>query len=200
MVKNIIFDIGNVLTDFCWEEFYKNQGFSEEILERVGKATVLSPKQWCEYDRGALSDEEIVDSFVRNDPEIEKEIRQSQEDLHGMVTRREYAIPWVKELKAAGWNVYYLSNFSKKAAVDCADALDFIPYMDGGILSFQDKLIKPDAAIYELLLKRYSLKAEECVFLDDTPANVEMAKKVGIHSFVFTEKALAEIELEKLRA
>ena len=55
-----------------------------------------------------------------------------------------------------------------------------------------------DAAIYELLLERYSLKAEECVFLDDTPINVETAKKVGLHSFVFVEKDQAEKELEKL--
>ena len=76
------------------------------------------------------------------------------------------------------------------------DALDFIPYMDGGILSYQDRMIKPDAKIYQLLLARYELKAQESVFIDDTLANVEAARALGFHGIVFRTKEQVQEELE----
>lgn len=197
MIKTIIFDIGNVLTDFRWEEFFKERGYSEEIRTRIGNATVKSAV-WPEYDRGMLTDEEIMERFVENDPGIEKELRESLEDIHDMVTKRDYAIPWIQELKKKGYRLLYLSNFSHKAEKDCADAIDFIPYMDGGILSYKDKVIKPEPAIYQLLIDRYGLVPEECVFLDDMKTNLEGAKAFGIHTVLFTTKEAAQEELRRL--
>lgn len=197
MIKNIIFDIGNVLTDYCWNKYIHSFGFSEEICERVAAATVKS-QEWSEIDRGVLSTEEVVELLVKNDPEIEKEIRRFTSDISGLVEKVDYAIPWIVELKEKGYGVYYLSNFSEKAEHDCAQALDFIPYMDGGILSYRDKLIKPDPAIYRCLLERYGLKAQECVFLDDLKENVEAAKAQGMQGIVFTTKEAAVSELEKM--
>jgi len=196
MIKNIIFDIGNVLTDFRWKDFLREKGFTGEIHDRIAAASVLSP-QWCEYDRGEWTDEEILDAFVQNDPEIEKEIHMAFDDFEGLVTPRDYAIPWVCGLKEKGYKVWYLSNFSRKAEVECAEALAFIPYMDGGILSYRDHVIKPDCAIYELLLERFNLVAEECVFLDDVTANVQGAENVGIHGILFRTKEQAQEELCK---
>uniref|UniRef100_UPI0040579E53 HAD family hydrolase n=1 Tax=Acetatifactor sp. TaxID=1872090 RepID=UPI0040579E53 len=197
MVKNIIFDIGNVLADFAWREFLANKGFDEAMVERIANASVLS-EIWREYDRGVWTEEEILEAFVKNDSGIERELHLAFDDFTGMVTMRAYTIPWMKELKEKGYSVLYLSNFPRKAEEDCPDSLAFIPYMDGGILSYRDKLIKPDTAIYELLLKRFDLVAEECVFLDDTLVNVEAAEKVGIHGVHFQSKEQAEAELQKL--
>lgn len=183
MIKNIIFDIGNVLTDFGWEAFFDSFGFSEDILKRLAKATVLS-ESWQEYDRGKMSDEEILNSFIENDPGIEKELRQIFQSVKGMVTREEFAIPWLQSLKESGYHVYYLSNFSHIAHVDCIEALDFLPLMDGGILSYQDQLIKPQPEIYELLLSRYHLNPEECVFLDDTERNLFPAQALGMKTIL----------------
>ena len=197
MIKNIVFDIGNVLTEYAWNAHIHKFGFPEEICERVANATVKSPK-WGEYDRGVLSDEEIVDSFVENDPGIEREIRLMNEDLSTLVTKVDYAIPWIQELKAKGFRVFYLSNFSRKAEEECAEALDFIPYTDGGILSYKVKLTKPDPAIYQCLTDRYGLKPEECVFLDDLAENVEAAKHCGWQGIVFTGREEANKALEAL--
>lgn len=197
MIKNIIFDIGNVLTDFRWRELLQEKGFDETMIERFAKAAFLNDV-WREYDRGVWTDEQLIEAFVQNDPAIEKEIRMVFENIEGMVTPREYAIPWLKKLKESGYRVLYLSNFSRKAEVECADSLSFMPYMDGGILSYQDKMIKPDPAIYELLLTRYGLVAEESVFIDDTPVNVEAAKKFGIHGIHFKTKEQVDEELYAL--
>lgn len=197
MIRNIIFDIGNVLTDFRWREFLRDKGFDDGMVGRVARASVMTPL-WSEVDRGVWSEEKLMEEFVKLDPGIERELRLAYGNVTGMVTKREYAIPWLQELKKKGYGVYYLSNFSHRAHVDCLDALDFIPYMDGGILSYQEKVVKPEAEIYLRLLSRYGLKAEECVFLDDTPANVEAAEKLGIRGICFRTKKQAEQELEKL--
>lgn len=197
MIKNIIFDIGNVLADFEWKGMLRNKGFDGELLERISKATVLS-EYWCEYDRGVWAEEEVLQAFISKEPALEKEIRFAFQDVVGMVIAREYTIPWLCELREQGYKLWYLSNFPKKAEEDCPESLAFTSYMDGGILSYKEKLVKPDAAIYELLLSRFDLTAEECVFFDDTLANVEAAKKVGICGIQFQTKEQAEKALKEM--
>lgn len=197
MIKTVIFDIGNVLAGFSWKEYFDRFSYSEEVKERIGKATVQSPV-WNEYDRGNLSDEEVLEAFVENDPGIEKELRESLSNISGMLVRYDYAIPWVKALKENGYQVLVLSNFSHKAVVECGEVLDFLPFTDGGILSYKEHMIKPQPEIYELLINRYNLTPEECVFMDDTLVNVEAAKKAGIHAIHFRNKEQAEKELHDL--
>ena len=197
MITTIIFDIGNVLVDFNWKEYIASFGFSGEVQEKLAKATMLS-REWDEFDRGVLEIEDIIQKFVKNDSTVEKEIRIICENVHDMLGRRDYAIPWIQDLKKKGYGVYYLSNFSRKAEVECAHTLDFLPYMDGGILSYQEKVIKPEPEIYQILIDRYHLIPEQCVFMDDKPENCEGARKAGMHTIVFTTKEEAEKELGKL--
>ena len=197
MITTIIFDIGNVLADFVWREHYERFGFDADMVERLGDATVRSPL-WNEYDRGIMSDEELLQGFIDNDPQIEAEIRRVLSDVSTSVSRNDYAIPWIHELQDKGYRCLYLSNFSKRAHRECAAALDFLPHMDGGILSYQDKVIKPMPEIYQLLIDRYGLVPEECVFLDDTQRNLDAAEKFGIHTIRFQNQAQAIEELKKL--
>lgn len=197
MIKTVIFDIGNVLAGFTWEEYFRSFGYSEEIFQRLAKATVES-RSWQEHDRGALSDEEIMDLFIKNDPGIEKELRETLDNIDGMLVRYDYAIPWIQELKEKGYQVLVLSNFAHKAYEDCRDVLDFLDYVDGGILSFRDKMVKPEPEIYQLLMDRYHLKPEECVFLDDTEKNLPPAEAFGMHTVHFKDRGQAVEELRKM--
>lgn len=197
MIKNIIFDIGNVLAGFTWREFYAGFGYDDEMVERLAAATVKDPV-WNEVDRGVWSEEELMEGFIKNDPSLEQELHRIFRNIRGMVIRFDYAIPWILSLQESGYRCYYLSNFSRKAHAECADALDFLAYMDGGILSYQDKVIKPDTKIYQLLLKRFGLSAEECVFMDDTEKNLLPAKELGIGTILFRDREQAVSELGKL--
>ena len=196
MIRNIIFDIGNVLTDYRWRGFLEDKGFDDAMIERIAAASVLNPL-WNEFDRGELSSAQVMEGFIGQDPEIAKELHEAFDNIEGLVTKRDYAIPWIKEWKEKGYGVYYLSNFSYQAYVECADSLDFIPYTDGGILSYRELVIKPGREIYELLLSRYGLKAEECVFLDDSEKNIKAARELGFAGIVFETKEQA---IEELRA
>lgn len=197
MIKTVIFDIGNVLVDFSWEPFFKSFGFSDEVLTRLAKATVDDP-DWAEMDRGVLTDAEIASRFIENDPSLEKEIQMIMKDFKGIVRLREYAHPWIQELKQKGYQVLVLSNFSEKAERECQEDLVFLKDVDGGILSYNEKIIKPMPAIYWTLLERYGLLAEECVFIDDTPRNVQAAVNMGIHGIIFKDREQVLRELTQL--
>ena len=197
MIKAVIFDIGNVLTDFAWQEMYKEKGLGGENFDRVAKATVQSP-YWCELDRGIMTFSEVMDKFVSLDSEMEDEIRRVLADMHGIVTGRSYAVPWVCSLKKQGLKVYVLSNFSEKIWKECIDALEFYEFTDGGIISYKEHLIKPDQAVYQLLLERYGLCADECVFIDDLEENVKAARLCGINGIVFKNYEQAKKELNDM--
>lgn len=197
MIRHIIFDIGNVLVAFQWEKKYKSFCSSPEELERLAKATVLSD-MWKEYDRGVLSEDELMDGFIRNDPELESVIRTCLSSYRGMLRTYDYTVPWIKELKQNGYNVYYLSNMPAVAVRDCADDLEFIKETDGGILSYSERMVKPDPAIYYLLMERYGLRSEECVFLDDSEKNIKAARDLGMLGILFQNRGQACEELRKL--
>lgn len=197
MIKTVIFDIGNVLVNFHWREMYMEKGLSGEKFDRVAKATILSPI-WCEIDRGIMTYEEVLDAFVKQDVELESEIRYVLEDMHGIVTKREYAIPWICSLKEKGLQVLVLSNFGEKIIEDCQDAMEFLPYTDGGILSYKDHVIKPEPEIYQLILERYQLNADECVFIDDLQENVDAAKAQGMQGIVFDTYEQVILKVNKM--
>lgn len=111
MIDTVIFDVGGVLADYNPVSYFKTLGYSDEMCQRLAQATTFS-KDWKEYDRGVLTDEEIRNRFKKNDPEIAKDIDASLIHMHGLVTRRDTAIPWIESIKKKGIRTYVLSNFS----------------------------------------------------------------------------------------
>lgn len=184
MIKNIVFDIGNVLVDYNIKGFLAGKGFEPDIIKRIVKASLMSP-YWEKFERGDLSEEEVMKGFVSLDPEIETELNMAYQNVHGMLTIRPFAIYLVKKLKADGFNVYYLSNYSRKAYYECSDSLAFMEYMDGGCVSFEERMTKPDVEFYKRFLEKYNLISDECIFVDDTPVNVEVAEKLGFKGIIF---------------
>lgn len=183
MIKNIILDIGRVLVGFEWKEYIRGL-FDEETGQRVTDA-IWKDGRWYELDRGVRSEEEILESFYQAEPELKGEIKETFDRVGECLIRYEHAIPWIEELKAQGYSVYYLSNYSEHLMRANPDVLDFLPYMDGGVFSCYVNLIKPDPAIYLCLLEKYGLKAEECLFIDDREENVAAARELGMQAVRF---------------
>lgn len=197
MIQNIVFDIGNVLVDFCWKEHIEACGFAGETAERLGKAMMLSPV-WNELDRGVWTNEELLDGFIEGAPELEQEIRAVFSDLSTIIRERSGSLEWICSLKDMGYRVYYLSNFSEKVKEEAAGDLSFLEEMNGGIMSYTVHLIKPDPAIYKKLFQWFDLKPEESVFLDDSAANIETAKQLGMYGILVESQEQARDNLEKL--
>ncbi len=197
MIRTIVFDIGNVLVDYCWRDHIRGMGYEGETAERIGRAMMQSPV-WNELDRGVWTDEELLAGFIANDPGMEEQIRRVFSDLSTLVRERSGSSSWVRSLKAEGYRVYYLSNFSGRVKREAADQLSFLNEMDGGIMSYAVRMIKPDPGIYRKLFDRYGIAAEESVFLDDSPANVETAEKLRMHGILVESQEQAKKELEEL--
>jgi len=200
LIRNIVFDIGGVLADYRIKEFLADKGFDPVMIKRILRASLMSP-YWGQFERGEITEEEALRGFASLDPAIENELRLAYSSVAGMLTITDYAISLVQGLKAAGYHPYYLSNYSRKAYEECGESLAFMPYMDGGLVSFKAGKTKPDSEMYQAFLDKYGLKAEECIFIDDTAENVDAAKRLGFEGIVFTsyEELLAELERSGVR-
>lgn len=194
MIKNIIFDIGNVLAKFRWEEYIEDFGFTKEINERLAKATVLS-YVWNEVDRGELSMDKLIQLCIENDPEIEEEIRIFFQDRSSLVIEFDYSEGLVRELKEKGYHIYLLSNYGKENFAIVKNIFKFIPYVDGAVISYEIKKIKPEPEIYKALLEKYNIISEESVFLDDIETNIKAAQAFGINTIHFHDLKQAKEEL-----
>lgn len=197
MIKNVIFDIGNVLLKFTPVEFLKSKFHDEEIVNSLYKNIFLS-KEWIELDRGTITDEEAIDIFCSRDPKHEKEIKQVMETWCEMHIPVEGTSQFIKRLKEKGYKVYLLSNYHLKAFEIISNKYDFIRNVDGEIISYRVKLIKPDFAIYEALKDKYNIKPEESVFIDDMPQNIEAARELGFHGVLFKSSASMEEQLREI--
>ena len=197
VIHNIVFDIGGVLADYRIKEFLAEKGFDGNMIKRILKDSVMSPF-WGQFERGEITEEEALCGFASVDPGIENELRLAYSSVEGMLTMRSYAIPLVQSLKEAGFHVFFVSNYSKKAYDECGESLAFMPYMDGGLVSFKARMTKPDPKMYQMFLEKYGLRAGDCVFVDDTAENVEAAKKIGFRGIVFTSYDELLLELKKL--
>lgn len=197
MIKTVIFDIGNVMVDFCFRDFIARTGYSQDILDRIERAT-LGSGFWKELDRGMMSYEEVLAKFIERDPEIEVQIRSALSETKGIVLPRAHARPWVRELKKAGYQVLALSNYPEKVYLDDPESLAFLQDMDGYILSYRENVIKPDEAIYRLLMERYGFVGEECVFIDDLQENLEGAERIGWNTICYRSYEQVREELLKL--
>ena len=200
MIRNIVFDIGNVLAYFRWRDLFVDYGFTGETFDRIAAATILHPTMWPEFDRSLMSDEEIIASCVAREPEFEKEIRRIFERTELLIEEYAYSYDWIKDLKERGYKIYLLSNYGKtsfEAAVHHG-RLSFLPLIDGRVISYEVQIVKPEPGIYEALLKKYDLTPEECVFLDDREDNVEAAVKLGFHGIVVEGYAQANERLNDI--
>lgn len=197
MIRTIVFDIGNVLTVFRWEELIHSLGFSAEAEAKVKRATVGGP-YWIQLDVGVWWEEQILNAFISEEPEAEWEIRQMFRSFSGILDAVDYALPWIRELKNRGFQVLVLSNISDKVVRDNPTAMSFMEEVDGGILSYREQVVKPGEEIYRRLLEKYDLKAEECVFLDDTQKNLDTAASLGFKTVLFRNYEQASEELERL--
>ncbi len=196
MIKNIILDIGNVLGYFCWAELYhryldlKDGEF--EILENA----MMKSGMWDEFDRSLMTDEEIINAVIDKAPALKDKILEFFRHMDEIVEDYDYAVPWINDLHKRGFKVYILSNYGKTAFNACQkNRLRFLPLVDGKVISYEIRKVKPEREIYDHLLNKYDLKAEECLFFDDRQINIDGAERAGIHGCLFTSYEQAEKDL-----
>lgn len=180
-ITTIVLDIGNVLAHFRWREYLEECGYNQEVRERIAKATVLSGF-WNEWDRGEREEDELIAESIAKDPGVKDEILSFFHSFDKIVKEYPYSRNFVKGLKDNGYKIYLLSNYSKKHFTLSRPTFEFINYVDGGVISYEVKSIKPEPMIYQELIDKYNINPSEAVFLDDLADNLEGAKPFGFHT------------------
>ena len=184
MIKNIVFDMGNVVIRFDPAAFIARFGVSAEERDMLLREVFRSP-EWVMMDRGTLTDEQCADILCPRLPEHLRDIaRKLIAFWDRPILETEGICPLIEELKGLGYGIYLLSNASCRQP-DYWQRVPASRFFDGTLISYSVKLVKPMPEIYEKFFETFSLKREECFFIDDSPANVEAALYVGMPATVF---------------
>jgi 2-haloacid dehalogenase len=150
-----------------------------------------------EQDRGR-SWEEGVALLVASHPEWASQIRAYDERWHEAVPGLiEDSVSVLEELKGRGDKVYAITNFSREKWAECLVRFPFLQSFDGVVVSAHERVIKPDPAIYRILLERYDLAPADCIFVDDSARNIETAREVGMKGVHFVEPIDLRAELSR---
>ena len=183
MIKNIVFDLGNVLISFKPSEFFDNKQYPENIKTKI-LSDIFGSKEWIMLDNGEISTREAIDSISL------KSTLKKEEIAHIFNLRTELMFPLdqnvrlLPELKKQGFRLYFLSNFPIDIFEEINTGYFFFSHFDGGVISSEVKLSKPDIRIYEILIEKYSLVPGECLFIDDIEINVIVAESLGMKGLV----------------
>lgn len=187
VIKNLIFDVGNVLLEYRWYQMLLDCGLTEEEAKEA-RILIFENKLWSEFDLGNLATQEIIDLYCKELPQYEEVLRWFFGHLECMHIAREDVWERVHALKEKGYRIYLLSNYSKDFFEVHTKGASFMDDIDGKVVSYEIHEMKPDKVIYEHLLSKYDLKPAESVFFDDRPENTAAAEELGIKSYTITSK------------
>lgn len=190
MVKNVIFDIGNVILNFdlnyILPKFTENSDEQDFIVDNI-----INSPEWLGYsliDTGYITKENAIAIVQdrtnhKNDNLIES--FWNNYNNYSLVDNR--VIELIKNLKLRGYKIYLLSNINEHTFIN-VEKSGLFNIVDGYVLSYKEHQVKPYVAIYETLLNRYELMASECLFIDDNEKNIKTAQELGF----ITRKVLSD--------
>ncbi len=183
-IKNVVFDVGDVLIHFRYRDYMKDLGFPEEEINLFEEKAIRSD-YWKEMDRGFAKEDKAAEYFSSEMPEYAADVVRFMDGIEAIVREYDYAFPLLSAIRNAGYGVYILSNYPDKLSDLHWKHFRFLEAANGKLISAKEKLAKPDAAFYRLLSERFGLSLSECLFVDDREINVEAAKNVGMQAVLF---------------
>ena len=179
MIKNIVFDLGNVLLSWKPGEFLKNSGYNEETI-RLIMDTVFRSQVWLNLDNGDITKGEAIDLMTARSSLKRDEIASLFNLCTEIIFPLTPNINLLPGLRKQGFKLYYLSNFPHEFFNEIKKEYEFFSYFDGGIISAEVNQSKPDPSIYKTFIQRYGLNPEECLCVDDIEINVRSAESIGM--------------------
>lgn len=182
MIKNIIFDLGNIVVPSpnfdMVKQFFENESDAITFTQKI-----LGSELWEDLDLGKMTMIEAA-RLIKNQKLIDianyDEVEKFMLNWFSMRTPNEEIVELGKKLKNVGYKIFILSNMSKESFEYLLNKYDFFSMVDGAVVSAYEKTKKPESKIFEILLNRYSLIPEECVLIDDTKENLKKANEFGI--------------------
>lgn len=184
MTKNIIFDFGNVLVqwhpELVYGEYFGDEAKAWWFLRHVADMDF----------RQRIDAGESVDGCIREKqeqfPEYAEAVELYRSHWREMLTDE---VPGMREviseIRSKNYEIYGLTNWSMETFPEARRRFGILQLIDRYVVSGAEGLVKPDPRLFQVLLDRYGLKAEECTFVDDNPDNVAAAQRMGMEGIVF---------------
>lgn len=184
-IKTIIFDFGGVLID--WNPHYLYRKIFDDEQEMLWFLENICTSEWnLKLDTGypfGKAVKELQKQFPEYKIPIQAYHERWQEMLGGEISQ---SVDILYELKEQKYPTYGLTNWSTETFPIAYDRFDFLKKLDGIVVSGEEKLVKPNPELYNVLIDRYDVKPDESVFIDDKLINVEGARKIGFKGIHFT--------------
>jgi putative hydrolase of the HAD superfamily len=180
----VVFDLGDVLVTYDPLAHLRTR-FPEPLATRIYGA-VYGSSHWLEMDRGVLAAEEIFARMAMDAPDMAGWIRPALATYPDILQPIPESVAYLSRLKEAGYRLYVLSNVSAEFFSGIRARNSFFELFDGLLISGEERVIKPDPAIYLLLFHRFGLMPARTLFVDDRVENIKTAMELGMQGMVFT--------------
>ncbi len=196
MITTLIFDLGNVLLSWKPEEFFDRNGYDKASKETF-LTEVFRSNEWLQLDNGDITIKEAVESIASRSTLKKEEIRAVFDLRTKILFPLSSNTKLLPALKKHGFKLYFLSNFPDDIFDEIHNKYDFFRNFDGGEISARVNASKPDEKIFQIFLKKHYLKAENCLFIDDSHKNANSAENMGMKVIHLEEPDMLQSSLEK---
>lgn len=196
LIDTVLFDLGGVLVDWNPRHLYR-QVFADHQAMETFLAEICSPAWNARQDAGRPWDEAIAELSARH-PEHAEYIALYRDRWHEMLGgAMEETVAVLARLRAEGLRLYALTNWSHETFPMARERYEFLSWFEGILVSGEEKLIKPDPAIFALTCQRFALVPARTLFIDDSSVNVAAARALGLHALQFHDAARLEADLRE---
>lgn len=196
MIKNIVFDIGNVLFRFDPVTYF-TKVFNNEQRARNICSKIFEHEGWSKYDQGIFLLDDLYTLYYKEYPNDKEDIDAVLHNWFPLLQPMSASISYMKHMKEEGYIIYILSNISEDSMEYVKKVSKIFTYVQGAVLSFQEKVNKPDPRIYDALLHRYALIPKETIFIDDSKANILQANRMGIKGVQYIDDKQMKEDIQK---
>ncbi len=183
----VLWDLGNVVVEWEPEKILRNMQYPERETAMV-REQLLTHQDWLDLDRGVTTEDEVTSRLLSRTPLTKAQIHRCFEVIRHSLIDIDPTVALLREVHRSGIPMYVLSNMSLVNAAYLRQR-EYFKLFDGVIISAEEKLIKPEAALFQRTIDRFRLPAAETLFVDDSLPNIEMARELGLqtHHFLRTD-------------
>lgn len=194
-----IFDLGNVVLNWHVPTVLSSLPYSTAIKDQLN-SELFNHSDWFAMDHGLLTENTAIENICQRSDLTREQVSQALQAAKDSLIEIEQTIALMSTLVANAVPLYCLSNMSVET-YQHVKHFDFFNWFEGVLISGVEKTMKPDAQVFQRLIQRFQLTPQDCLFIDDSLANIEAARAQGLKvwHFLRTEKCYREIEKALLK-
>jgi putative hydrolase of the HAD superfamily len=196
-VRNVIFDLGGVVFDWNPDHIVSRVQPVPELRAAL-KAALFGHADWRLFDRGTLTEPELIERLQLRLGATRREVEAILDAVRNSLVEKPETIKLMRALQQQGTPLYCLSNMPASVYTHLRQRHNFWDAFSGIVISGEVQMMKPEPEVFVHLLATFNLRAQECVFIDDLPANIESARRVGLQAIWFKDAAQCRRELDQI--